>query len=94
MVGESWDLASDGLQWILRKSYKNKKTGERMWRTLSFVRSSRYALWRCMLQAGVPGEAAMEACEKLPETFLEWLDGLQDVPSASHSATEAKTDAE
>ena len=59
-----WSVASDGIQWILRR-HNDQGTG---WHPVSFVHSTKATLARCMREKGVAkGEAAVLA--GLPATF-------------------------
>ena len=61
-----WALASDGLQWVLQR------LGGGTWRAVSFVRSDREILERCMREKGTPLDDAVNLLEGLPQTFNEW----------------------
>jgi hypothetical protein len=63
-----WALGSDGIQWILYKRRKSR-TG---WIGVSFVRSERDILARCMREKGCPGDDAAVLLTGLPSTFDEW----------------------
>jgi hypothetical protein len=65
-VGD-WAVASDGIQWILLHRWKDGR-----WRGLSFVRSTRDILARCMREKGVDNGTAAELLSRLPETFDQW----------------------
>lgn len=73
-----WALASDGLQWILQR-----QTGGR-WNALSFVRSTKNVLARCMREKGTPPDDARRLLDGLPATFDEWNSG------ACHDVTDAE----
>ena len=61
-VSGGWSLASDPLQWILmRKTHP-----------VSFVRSTKEILARCMRDKGTPPEDAQRLLDGLPATFDEW----------------------
>ena len=67
-----WALASDGIQWMLMKRTAEKRSNREPWQAISFVRSTRYILARCMREKGV-GDAAMRSLlSGLPDTFDEW----------------------
>lgn len=70
---DDWALASDGIQWILLKR-QNRKPGDRRppWYGVSFVRSERDILARCMREKGVAGSAMRFLLAGLPDTFDEW----------------------
>ena len=61
-----WALASDNLQWILQRRYA---TG---WRNVSFVRSTRDILERCMREKGVEVFDSRQLAAGLPDTFDQW----------------------
>src|SRR5262245_21979701 len=64
VVDGRWSIATDGLQWILQR-----RRGQR-WESLSFVRTTRDILARCMREKGAsPGEMAFLAV--LPDRFQE-----------------------
>jgi hypothetical protein len=60
-----WSVASDGIQWILRR-HNDQGSG---WHPLSFVHSTRDVLARCMREKGVPVEDAAVLLAGLPATF-------------------------
>ena len=61
-VSGDWSLASDPLQWILmRKTHP-----------VSFVRSTKEILARCMRDKGTPPDDAQRLLDGLPATFDEW----------------------
>jgi hypothetical protein len=68
-----WALASDGIQWMLMRHKKNGR-----WQPVSFVRSEREILARCMREKRVGADQARLLLSELPETFDEWKT-LQDV---------------
>jgi hypothetical protein len=61
-----WALASDGMQWILMRH----RGGQ--WRALSFVRSDKEILARCMREKGVEAAHSAQLLSGLPESFDEW----------------------
>ena len=65
-----WALASDGHQWILMRR-QTRKSGP-FWGPLSFVRSDRDILARCMREKGVGEATARLLLAGLPNTFDEW----------------------
>ena len=65
-TSSGWALASDGLQWILERRYRNQLN------RVAFVHSSRDVLARCMSEAGVSANTAHELLRGLPPTFDEW----------------------
>jgi hypothetical protein len=62
-----WAILTDGVQWILAKRWKDGK-----WRGLSFVRSTRDILARCLREKGAHNALAAELLAGLPETFDAW----------------------
>ena len=67
MVSGRWALASDGAQWILQR-----RRGAQ-WQAVSFVRSTKDILARCMREKGVPAGSAARLLEQLPASFDRWL---------------------
>ena len=63
-----WALASDGLQWILLRQQGHEK-----WRGVSFVRSTKDILGRCLREKRTPADDARRLLDGLPATFDEWL---------------------
>jgi hypothetical protein len=61
-----WALGSDGIQWILYRRWRNG------WRGVSFVRSERNILARCMQEKGADNDTARLLLSGLPDTFNEW----------------------
>lgn len=61
-----WALASDGMQWILMRH----RGGQ--WRALSFVRSDKEVLARCMREKGVEAAHSEVLLSGLPETYDAW----------------------
>ena len=72
-VGD-WALASDGVQWMLMKRHPRKRGDT--WDPISFVRSERNILARCMREKGVEPVTAVILLEGLPDTFDEWNTAL------------------
>jgi hypothetical protein len=72
-VSGNWALAADRLQWILqRRGGVDRRTGKDVWINVSFVRSTRDILARCMREKGTPAEDAQRLLADLPETFDAW----------------------
>jgi len=67
-VGD-WAVASDGLQWMLMRRRSQRLGG---WYGVSFVRSTRDILSRCMREKGVDDDTAAQLLSGLPETFDQW----------------------
>jgi hypothetical protein len=70
-----WAVRADGLQWIL------ERRAGKGWRSVSFVRSTRDVLVRCMREKGTEPHTADLLLSRLPDTFDEWK-AAQDGPSA------------
>ena len=66
IIYNNWALASDGLQWILQRF-----TGSQ-WRNLSFVRTQRDILARCMREKEMEPDHIDYFTARLPSTFDEW----------------------
>jgi hypothetical protein len=67
---DGWAVASDGIQWILLRQ-RSRKTGP-FWNPVSFVRSTRDILARCMREKGVDERSARFLLSGLPPSFDEW----------------------
>jgi hypothetical protein len=65
VVGK-WALASDGLQWVLQYQSGSQ------WNTVSFVRSTKDILARCMKEKGCEAVIAKELLDGLPDRFDDW----------------------
>jgi hypothetical protein len=74
-----WALGSDGLQWIL---YRRRSEEDGGWKGVSFVRSTRAVLARCMREKGCSDEDTAVLLAGLPETYDEWLKALNPLPAA------------
>jgi hypothetical protein len=72
-----WALASDGIQWMLMRRRKGRVQG---WWSVSFVRSTKDILARCMRENGVDVDTAVLLLSGLPDTFEQWK-SLQHPPS-------------
>jgi hypothetical protein len=68
-VSGDWALGSDGIQWILYRRRSKERGG---WHGISFVRSERDILARCMREKGCCGEDREVLLRGLPPTFDEW----------------------
>jgi hypothetical protein len=66
-IAGDWAMASDGLQWILLHRWKDGK-----WHPMSFVRSTRDILARCMREKGADNVTAAQLLSGLPDTFDQW----------------------
>ena len=65
-----WALGSDGIQWMLMK--RHRRPSGPYWQGVSFVRSTRYILARCMREKGVGASTAEKLLSGLPDTFDQW----------------------
>jgi hypothetical protein len=61
-----WALASDGIQWSL--CYRCNDRDKVYWRPVSFVRSTKDVLARCMREKGVIADVASSLLSGLPDT--------------------------
>src|SRR5215831_8336303 len=66
-----WSIATDGLQWIVQRRRVVK--GKTHWKPVSYVRSTKEILERCLRDAGVSPSDAAQLLVGLPSTFDEWL---------------------
>ena len=64
---DGWALATDGLQWVLQRKKGNR------WDAVSFVRTTKDILARCMWEKGVPADVATRLLDGLPGHFETWL---------------------
>jgi len=65
-----WALASDGIQWMLMRRIHRKRGDS--WDPVSFVRSTRDILARCMREKGLEPGTAAKLLSGLPDTFDQW----------------------
>jgi hypothetical protein len=66
-----WALATDGLQWIVQ--HRRQRAGKDAWRLVSFVRSSRDVLERCLREKGAGTSCIQALTADLPDTFDQWI---------------------
>ena len=66
-IAGDWAVGADGVQWILLRRWKDDK-----WRAVSFVRSTRDILARCMREKGTDNVSAAQLLSGLPDTFEQW----------------------
>jgi hypothetical protein len=66
---DGWAVASDGIQWILLRRRSRRLGG---WIPVSFVRSTRDILARCMREKGADEDTARFLLSGLPPSFDEW----------------------
>ena len=72
-VAGDWALATDDIQWIVQ--HRRQRAGKVAWRPVSFVRSTKSVLGRCLLEKGAGTSAAATLLADLPETFDQWAAG-------------------
>jgi hypothetical protein len=66
----NWSVATDGLQWMLRKrAGTDRRTGKPVWSPVSFVHSTKDILARCMREEGCSPEDAQKLLAGLGERF-------------------------
>ena len=65
-VSGDWALASDGIQWIVQRKKGSK------WRGVSFVRSDRDIVARCLREKGADMACIAQLLSGLPDTFDQW----------------------
>jgi hypothetical protein len=65
----NWALGADELQWIL---YRRNSQAHGGWKSISFVRSSKDILARCMREKGTDEDTARLLLSGLPDTFEQW----------------------
>jgi hypothetical protein len=75
-----WAVASDGIQWMLMRR-RTRKAGP-YWMPVSFVRSTRDVLVRCMREKGTDESTAAQLLSGLPDTFEQWK-MAQSTPEAA-----------
>ena len=63
VVSGQWALVSDGLQWIL---YRHRKSVTAPWAAVSFVRSTKDILARCMREKGCSQDDMAVLLEGMP----------------------------
>ena len=80
----NWALGADGLQWILYRRHSQARGG---WTGISFVRSTRDILARCMREKGC-GEDAERLLVGLPSSFDEWKKTHDAVAKEARGASE------
>jgi hypothetical protein len=90
VVSGKWSVASDGLQWILRREgSRDRRTGRRVWVLVSFVRSTKDILARCMREKGCPPEDTARLLAALGERF-EASEASPAIPAAECAPQEAE----
>jgi hypothetical protein len=83
-VSGEWRVTCDALQWILR--CRKVVRGEATWIPVSFVRSTKDILARCMREKGCPQEDAQRLLEAVGERFSPV--GAVTTPRTGESALE------
>jgi hypothetical protein len=63
VAADGWGIATDGNQWVLQRLRGHQ------WANLSFVRSTKNILARCMTEKGVPSGTAKQLLAALGDTF-------------------------
>ncbi len=88
-VGEKHALAYDRFQWVLQRRKLVK--GEEKFSAVAFTDGTKYRLFAMMIRYGVSKDDALDVCEQLPETFIEFLAdrGSQSGVGAGHGAISA-----
>jgi|SRR5215470_17888117 len=86
-VSGRWALASDGLQWILQR----KRSGRPPWRAISFVRSTKDILARCMGENGATPVEIQSLLGGLPDTFDQWKSGEGLAPAVLLGPDDGRT---
>jgi hypothetical protein len=68
-IVENFALASDGTQWIVQR-----RKGDNLWRSVSFVRTRKDILGRCLREAGASERITEQLLASLPADFDTWLE--------------------
>jgi hypothetical protein len=64
-----WQITTDGIQWIMRKRRSLK--GQTIWQGISFVRTTREIVARCLREAGCPLEDAQKLLGAISVRFAD-----------------------
>jgi hypothetical protein len=83
-TANEWALASDGIQWMLMRR-KTRRSGP-YWQAVSFVRSTKDILARCMREKGTDERSARLLLSGLPDTFDQWK-SLHSAAAATGNAS-------
>jgi hypothetical protein len=83
-ISGRWALASDGIQWILLRRH-----GPVRWDGVSYVRSTKDILARCMREKETRADDAVRLLDGLPDTFDEWRDGPPEAGRTAPKSREA-----
>jgi hypothetical protein len=86
-VSGDWALGADDLQWILYRRH-SRASGD-TWDPVSFVRSERGILERCMREKGCPQDGRAVLLAGLPPSFDQWKIAALPLAGAEQAATEA-----
>lgn len=70
-INDKFALAYDRMQWVLQRHSLRK--GNDDWKAVAFIRTNKFHLFGVMIREGVAKDDALSVCEKLPETFTEFL---------------------
>jgi hypothetical protein len=70
-IAGDWALASDGMQWIVQ--HRRQRADKAAWRPVSFVRSTRDVLGRCLREKGAETRSIQALTAGLPDTFDQWM---------------------
>lgn len=84
-LNDNFALGADSLQWILYKAKRSASdvANVRDWRAISFVRSTKDILLRCMREKGCETcPEAQLALDRIPVTFDAWK-AAEPSPSAA-----------
>jgi hypothetical protein len=85
-----WAVASDGIQWILQR--RRVRRGADTWDGVSFVRSTRDVLARCMREKGVPAVDAARLLAEMSPTFVVQRvspSGVSDIAATAKASVPA-----
>ena len=88
-VGEKHALAYDRFEWVLQRRKLVK--GVEKFSAVAFTDGTKYRLFAMMIRYGVSKDDALDVCEQLPETFIEFLAerSSESGVGAGHSAISA-----
>ena len=80
-LGDGWALGYDREQWIVLRGHNHK--GAIKWNADSFVGGNKRLLNRIFREKGITlTPEAEKSLKRLPDTFLQWRDGLQEREAA------------
>jgi hypothetical protein len=75
---DGWAVGTDGIQWILRRrGGVDRRSGRTVWADLSFVRSTKDILERCMREKNCPSATCESLLGALGSEFEEKSDPQQ-----------------